>query len=75
MDIGFIMIPGAQVSDGELEEHHEDKCSQIPGLHYDPLVKEIQRQLPGARVWTGGLNSDCGDQGQGNQCRTPGVEF
>ena len=30
MDIGFIMIPGAQVSNGALEEHHEDKCSPDP---------------------------------------------
>jgi len=36
-DLGFIMIPGAQ----------------IPGQQYEPLVAEIQKQLPGVRLWTG----------------------
>ena len=36
-DIGFIMIPGAQ----------------IKGEQYEALGQEIQRQLPGARVWLG----------------------
>jgi len=36
-DIGFVIIPGAQ----------------IPGDRYQALGQEIQRQLPGARVWLG----------------------
>merc|ERR1711892_1413015 len=36
-DIGFIIIPGAQIS----------------GEKYQDLGEEIQRQLPGARVWLG----------------------
>jgi dienelactone hydrolase len=36
-DIGFIMIPGAQIA----------------GEQYQDLGEEIQRQLPGARVWLG----------------------
>jgi len=44
-DIGFIMIPGAQCS-GDL---------------YYPLAEEIQKQMPGARVWTGVTESFLGD--------------
>ena len=31
----------------------ERRTPQIPGQQYGPLVAEIQKQLPGVRLWTG----------------------
>ena len=30
-----------------------ERTPQIPGQQYGPLVAEIQKQLPGVRLWTG----------------------